>query len=87
VLDDSGLMVLQGQVYGNARELGERIAAGFGLELQYVGPPSPVPAAVDLVEVPPVYENVRFIRNGLGTLSQVKFTWEGAKLLSAEQLD
>lgn len=53
VIDDCGAIVLQGQVYGNSRRLGERIAAGFGVELKYVGP-SPVRAAGDRVEVPPV---------------------------------
>lgn len=54
VLDEGGAILLQGQVYGNARELGERIAAGLGAELKYVGPPSPVSAAGDGVDAPPV---------------------------------
>jgi hypothetical protein len=60
VLDERGVVLLQGQVYGAGRGLCERIAAGLGVELQYVGPPdpaSPVPAAGD--ELPPVLRAVK----------------------------
>lgn len=56
LIDDDGHMVLQGQVLTNdGRDLAQRIAAGLGAELTFVGPPeSPVSAPGDHVEVPPV---------------------------------
>lgn len=54
LIDDAGRMVLQGQVLTNdGRDLAQRIAAGLGAELIFVGPPkSPVSAPVDRAEFP-----------------------------------
>lgn len=50
ILDDAGGVLLQASVSVSARAVCERIAAGLGLGLMYVGPPDPGPrvsAAVD----------------------------------------
>jgi hypothetical protein len=52
ILDDAGGVLLQASVQVSARAVCERIAAGLGLGLTYVGPPDPgsrVSAAVDRI--------------------------------------
>mgnify|MGYP007069489704 CR=1 FL=1 len=61
---------------------GRRVATLTACGSYYVnGPTNPS----DIVEVLPVCENVQSICNGLGSLSPVKFTWAGDKLLGAVQ--
>jgi hypothetical protein len=67
LMDDDGRTVMQGQVLTNdGRDLAQRIAAGLGAELTYVGPANstPVPPPVIVAKAVVVHAPAKSTNDG-----------------------